>query len=113
MIKTRITDKTIKIYSAIINANAVQLDDGTIVKLDYRNEPEMDADNEVLWFKWNTFEDVECCAKFTEEGLEESFIDPAYPNELILIDSEGEEVPILILKPSLVADLVYDYERCP
>ena len=111
MIKTRITDKTIKIYSAIINAGAIQLDNRTIVKLDYCHHPKMDADNEVLWFKWNTFEDVEYCAKFTEEGLEESFIDPAYPNELILIDSEGEEFPILILSPSPVTDLVYDYER--
>lgn len=106
---TEITSKTHNIYNAIIDADAIQYE-GNVVELDYCNEPTGDADNEVLYFKWSDSMGHNYSVKITEEGIEESFVDPSSITELILIDNEGDEFPITILKRSPVTNLVYEGE---
>lgn len=109
--KTLITEKVNNIYNAVKSADAILVDGG--IKVDIVNYcvPCGDPDQEVLFLEWVNSAGVRVYAKFTEEGIEESFVDRTYPDELILIDSEGEEVPITLLKKSAVTNLVHDYER--
>lgn len=112
---TEITSKTYKIYEAILAADAVIVANTSpkqIVDVVNWSFLKGDADNEVLYFNYiNSLGNV-LHHKFTEEGLEEAFIDKAHPNELILIDHEGDEVAITLNKivPIDPANLVYEGE---
>lgn len=109
---TEITSKTYKIYDAILAADAVVIAKQIVDVVNW-NFPEGDADNEVIYFNYTNALGDEHNHKFTEEGLEEAFIDKAHPNELILIDHEGDEVAITLNKlvPIDPANLVYENER--
>lgn len=114
---TEITSKTFRIFEAILVADAVIIANTSTSpkqKVDAINwsRPQGDADNEVLFFNYINSLGNELHHKFTEEGLEEAFIDKAHPNELILIDHEGDEVAIILNKlvPIDPANLVYEGE---
>lgn len=111
---TEITSKTYKIYNAILDADVVTIANSSPKeKVNVFNlAPKGDADNEVLYFEWTEADNIRLNHKFTEEGLEEAFVDKANPNELILIDHEGEEVAITLNKivPIDPANLVYEGE---
>lgn len=110
--KTIITEKTSKIYNAILAADAIIIANSSLkekVKVIVWSEVKGDADNEVLYFQ---SDDCAYTLRFTEESLEEAFVDNVYPNELILIDHKGEEIAITINKlvPIDPANLVYEGE---
>jgi hypothetical protein len=65
-----------------------------------RNE----ASNEVVYLGWDNSEGLECCIKFTEEGLSEARV---ADGNLVMEDDEGYEITIAFMesrKYSLVAE---------
>jgi hypothetical protein len=93
---TTITEKAQNIYNAIRAASIVKIASDNVTLTSLGTAPFIGhADNEVFRFKWQVpWSVVGFSAVITEEGLEEAFIDRANPDELILIDSAGDEVAI-------------------
>lgn len=111
--KTVITDKAKNIYNALRKAPIIKIasDNALVTSMDVADFVG-DADNEVFFMEWEVpWSETPLSAKITEEGLEEAFIDKAYPDQLILIDSEGDEIAICIFQKASVTKLVRDYER--